>query len=81
MAHEESYDLSAVFRIRLFFRVRIGLKSGSDPEKSGSVKKRPKNRVEVETNVILHILHSSHVFFGQAPSKPYQNHHLDHIIF
>ena len=49
-------------RIKLFFcvriRIRIGQKSRSDPEKSGSVKKTLKARVKVEKNVIFHILHS-----------------------
>ena len=53
--HSAGFYLPTVFRIRFFsgsrsefffwVRIRLGQKSGSDPEKSGSVKKRPKTCV------------------------------------
>ena len=77
-----------MFRIRFFpdpnqiffsfvrIWIRIGQKSGSDPEKSGSVKKSPETEVQVENKFVFHIKHSQVLntfFFGQAPPKLNQN--------
>ena len=74
------------FRLRVFsgsgsdifswVRIRIGQKSGSDPEQSGSgsVKKPPKSEVQVEFFFFIFSTLNT-VLFGQAPLK----HHLDPI--
>ena len=69
-----------------FSRIRIGIslfyESGSGSAKNPDPdpwKKRPKIGVKVKK--ILYFISSTLniVLFGQAPPKPYQNHHLDPI--
>ena len=72
----------SLIRIRFLFwvRIRIGQKSGSDPENSGSGSvKRPKTGVNVEKMLYLISSTLNTILFGQAPPKPYQNHYLDPI--
>ena len=62
-------------QIRLFFwvRVRIGQKSGSNPD---LWKKRPITRVKVEKMLYFKSSTNNTVFFGQAPPKPFRSHKL-----
>ena len=47
-----------------------------DPDRP---KIRPKTEVKVEKNLYFISSTLNTVLFGQAPPKPYQNHHLDSI--
>ena len=70
----------AVFRLRVFFpdpdqtfffvRIRIGQKSGSDPEKSGFMEKRHQTRVKVEKMLYFISSTLNPFLFGQAPPNP-----------
>ena len=76
-----------MFRIWVFFPdtdQTFFLSPDPDPDRPKSQiriskKKRPKTGVKVEKMLYFISSTLNTVFFGQAPPKPCQNHHLEHV--